>query len=50
MERSPVRDTELRALLEAALADRVDDRLIMMHSIDASYRYEGYSHYRTEEL
>ena len=50
MERSPVRDTELRALLEAALTDRVDDRLIMMHSIDASYRYEGYSHYRTEEL
>ena len=50
MERSPVRDTELRALLEAALTDRVDDRLIMMHSIDASYRYEGYNHYRTEEL
>ena len=50
MERSPVRDTELRALLEAALTDRVDDRLIMTRGIDASYRYEGYSHYRTEEL
>ena len=50
MERSPVRDTELRLLLKAALTDRTEDREVFMHSVDASYRYEGYSHYRTEEV
>ena len=50
MQRSPVRDTELRLLLREALTDRIDDRLILMHSIDASYRYEGYTQYKTEEL
>ena len=50
MERSPVRDTEIRLLLQSALTDRVNDRLILMHSIDASYRYEGYNQYKTEDL
>ena len=50
MERSPVKDTEIRRLLQAALTDRTQDRMILMHSIDASYRYEGMEHYRTEDL
>ena len=50
MERSPVRDTEIRMLLQAALTDRTEDRTVFMHSIDASYRYEGYNRYKTEEL
>ena len=50
MERSPVKDTEIRLLLQAALTDRTQDRMILMHSIDASYRYEGMEHYRTEDL
>ena len=50
MERSPVRDTEIRLLLQAALTDRTEDRTVFMHSIDASYRYEGYNRYKTEEL
>jgi len=50
MERSPVRDTEIRLLLSSALTDQIDDRTVYMHSIDASYRYEGYSHYNTENV
>ena len=50
MERSPVRDTELKLLLKAALTEKTEDREVFMHSVDASYHYEGYSHYRTEEL
>ncbi len=50
MERSPVKDTEIRLLLKDALTDQVDDRTVFMHSIDASYRYEGYNRYKTEEL
>ena len=50
MERSPVRDTEIRLLLQSALTDRVEDRMILMHSIDASYWYEGYAQYKTEDL
>lgn len=50
MERSPIRDTEIRLLLQAALTDRTEDRTVFMHSIDASYRYEGYNRYKTEEL
>ena len=45
MERSPVRDTEIKTLLKAALTDRVDDRQVYMKGIDASWRYEGYSAY-----
>ncbi|MDO5328208.1 MAG: Fic family protein [Clostridia bacterium] len=50
MERSPVKDTEIRLLLKDALTDQVDDRTVFMHSIDASYGYEGYRQYRMEEL
>ena len=50
MERSPVRDTELRILLKEALTDRVEDREIFMRGIDASYRYEGYDCCRTDEV
>lgn len=50
MERSPVRDTEIKQLLKNALTDHLDDRMVYMKGIDASYRYEGYSKYRTDEL
>lgn len=50
MERSPVKDTEIKALLKAALTDQTENRTVFMHSIDASYRYEGYARYKTEEV
>lgn len=50
LERSPVKDTEIRLLLASALTDKVNDRTIYMKGIDASYKYEGYNTYRTEEL
>ncbi len=50
MERSPIRDTEIKALLRAALTDKINDRQVYMKGIDASYRYEGYSTYKTEDL
>lgn len=50
MERSPVRDTEIKALLKSALTDAVADRQVYLKDIDASYRYEGYSTYTMDEL
>ena len=50
MERSPVKDVEIKFLLKAALTDKTNDREIYMKGIDNSYLYEGYSAYRTEEL
>ena len=50
MERSPVKDVEIKALLRAALTDRITDRLVYMKGIDASYHYEGYHVFRTAEL
>ena len=50
MERSPVRDTELKLLLERALTERVDEQELYMHSIDASYGYEGYTAFRAEDI
>ena len=50
MERSPIRDTEIKALLRAALTDRINDRQMYMKGVDASYRYEGYSTYKTEDM
>ena len=50
MERSPIRDTELRQLLAAALTGATDDRTLYMKGIDQSYAYEGYECYRTEDL
>ena len=50
MERSPVKDIEIKALLKAALTDRISDREVYMKGIDASYGYEGYTHYKTNEF
>ena len=50
MERSSVKDTEIKLLLHAALTDETENRAVFMHSIDASYRYEGYARYKTEEV
>ena len=50
MERSPVKDTEIKLLLHAALTDETENRAVFMHGVDASYRYEGYARYRTEEV
>ena len=50
MERSPVKDIEIKFLLKNALTDNVNDRGIYMKGIDHSYYYEGYYVYKTEEL
>ena len=50
MERSPVRDTELKLLLKNALTDAVDSREVFLKGIDHSYEYEGYTAFRAEEL
>ena len=50
MERSPIRDTEINAVLKEALTDKINDRQIYMKGIDASYNYEGYSTYSMESL
>lgn len=50
MERSPVRNKEIMMLLKEALTPQTNDRQVYMKGIDASYRYEGYSTYKTEEL
>ena len=50
MQRSPVKDLEIKALLKQALTDQIDDRALFMKGIDVSYYYEGYSEFKTEEL
>ena len=50
MERSPIRDLEIKTLLRAALTDRINDREVYMKCIDASYHYEGYQVFKTETL
>lgn len=50
MERSPIIDTEIKALLKSALTERIDDREIYMKGIDHSYYYEGYAAFETEKL
>ena len=50
MERSPIRDTEIKLLLQSALTDNVNDRTVYMKGIDTSYQYEGYNTYILEEL
>ncbi len=45
MERSPIRDTEIKTLLEGALTDQIDSREMYMKGIDHSYYYEGYTTY-----
>ena len=50
MERSPVRDLEIKHTLKAALTDKINDREVYMKGIDHSYYYEGYTTFKTEEL
>jgi cell filamentation protein len=50
MERSPVKDVEIKVLLKAALTDQIYDREVYMKGIDASYHYEGYNVFKIEEL
>lgn len=50
MERSPVKDIEIKMLLKGALTDQINDRALFMKGIDVSYYYEGYSEFKTEEL
>lgn len=50
MERSVVKDLEIRYLLKSALTDKINDRALFMKGIDVSYYYEGYCEYKTSEL
>lgn len=50
MERSPIKDIEIKYLLQNALTDKVNSREIYMKGIDHSYYYEGYTTYKAEEL
>ncbi len=50
MQRSVVKDVEIKALLKAALTDQINDRALFMKGIDVSYYYEGYSQFKTDEL
>lgn len=50
MERSPIKDTEIKVLLKAALTDDVNSREVYMKGIDHSYYYEGYATFKAEEL
>lgn len=50
MERSPIKDTEIKFLLQNALTDKVNDRDVYMKGIDVSYKYEGYNTYTMEDL
>ncbi len=50
MERSPVRDIEIKHILKEALTDEIDNREVFMKGIDHSYLYEGYAAFKTEEL
>lgn len=50
MERSPIRDIEIKYILKNALTEDINNRLIYMKGIDNSYHYEGYNSYKTEDL
>ena len=50
MERSPIRDIEIKVILQKALTDEINNREIYMKGIDHSYYYEGYTTYKTENL
>lgn len=50
MERSPIKDTEIKELLKQSLTNKIDDRELYMKGIDHSYLYEGYLSFKTEEL
>lgn len=50
MERSPIKDIEIKHLLKEALTDEIDSREVYMKGIDHSYYYEGYTTFKSEEL
>ena len=50
MERSPIKDMEIKVLLKSALTDEINSREVYMKGIDHSYYYEGYTTFKTEEL
>lgn len=50
MERSPIRDLEIKFLLKEALTDKINDREVYMKSIDASYYYEDYNVFKTADI
>ncbi len=50
MERSPIKDVEIKVLLKNALTDQIDNRDVYMKGIDASYYYEGYNTFKSEDL
>ena len=50
MERSPIKDTEIKLLIQNALTNEINNREVFMKGIDASYAYEGYNTFKIEEL
>lgn len=50
MERSPIKDVEIKVLLRDALTDRINDREVYMKGVDASYHYEGYDIFRAKDI
>lgn len=50
MERSPIKNLEIKFLLKNALTEHIDDREVYMKGIDASYMYEGYEEFKTKDL
>lgn len=50
MERSPIKDLEIKFLLKNALTEHIDDREVYMKGIDASYMYESYEEFKTKDL
>lgn len=50
MQRSVVKDVEIKVLLKQALTDQIHDRALFMKGIDVSYYYEGYSEFKTEAV
>ena len=50
MERSPIKDVEIKVLLKQALTNQIDSSVIYMKGIDASYFYEGYTLYKTQDI
>lgn len=50
MERSPIKDIEIKELLKQSLTDKINDREVYMKGIDNSYLYEGYATFKTDEI
>ena len=50
MERSPIKTVEIKELLRQALTSEINNRVVYMKGIDASYSYEGYFIFKTEDM